>query len=169
MFCIRTVEYAHRTILCYITYALSLFATNLTSSIQPEFNFEECVWLIVVDYFMLCNFLKMLTHKIFFLLKLVAYSDASISSDYKKQTLVTVKSSQRAIAEKAVAIPIDKFRTSITCRHCHEPLENMLNERRAILKRLDEDGAILNRASECDEAQTDAIIFNFFMAPSGNE
>ncbi|CAO3647201.1 unnamed protein product [Mucor hiemalis] len=42
----------------------------------------------------------------------VAYGDSSIRSTYKKNTPMLVKQVQRAIAEKAIVVTVDEFRTS---------------------------------------------------------
>ncbi|GAA5800839.1 hypothetical protein HPULCUR_006278 [Helicostylum pulchrum] len=58
----------------------------------------------------------------------VAYGDASLKGTYKGNTPVPVKSIQRAIANKAIVIPVDEFRTSVTCSHCLRRLENVYND-----------------------------------------
>ncbi|GAA5799662.1 hypothetical protein HPULCUR_005078 [Helicostylum pulchrum] len=59
----------------------------------------------------------------------VAYGDASIRSTYKGNTPIPVKAIQRAIATKALVIPVDEFRTSVTCSHCFGRLETTPDER----------------------------------------
>ncbi|KAI8374079.1 hypothetical protein EDC96DRAFT_562794 [Choanephora cucurbitarum] len=54
---------------------------------------------------------------------IVAYGDASICGTYRGNTPIPVKQIQRAIAEKAIVIPVDEFRTSVTCCHCHQRLD----------------------------------------------
>ncbi|GAA5796419.1 hypothetical protein HPULCUR_001791 [Helicostylum pulchrum] len=58
----------------------------------------------------------------------VAYGDASLKGTYKGNTPVPVKSIQRAIANKAIVISVDEFRTSVTCSHCLRRLENVYND-----------------------------------------
>ena len=104
---------------------------------------------------------------------IVAYGDASIRSTYRGNTPIPVKQIQRAIAEKAIVIPVDEFRTSVTCCHCHQQLDlvrspmyvcnhrkkkhrsggfngNMF-ESRSTVKCYDEDNHILHRTSQCPE------------------
>ncbi|KAI9483493.1 MAG: hypothetical protein EXX96DRAFT_606491 [Benjaminiella poitrasii] len=51
---------------------------------------------------------------------IVAYSYASVRDTYKENTPIPVKQVQGAIAEKAIVIPTDEFRISVTCCHCHQ-------------------------------------------------
>lgn len=98
----------------------------------------------------------------------VAYGDASIRGTYKGNTPIPVKKVQRAIAEKAVVIPVDEFRTSVTCCHCQRRLNNVTGElntcnlskkryrttgvdERFKTKCLDEEGNVLHPSSQCPE------------------
>lgn len=103
----------------------------------------------------------------------VAYGDASIQGTYRKNTPIPVKQVQRAIAEKAVVLTVDEFRTSVTCCHCYGRLENVLQtvhvcnhrkkrhrstgvgenvaERRSTMKCYDNENHILHRTSACPE------------------
>ncbi|CAO3651333.1 unnamed protein product [Mucor hiemalis] len=59
--------------------------------------------------------------------RVVAYGDASIRGTYKKNTPIPIKQVQRAIAEKAIVVTVDEFRTSVTCCHCLQRLENVVS------------------------------------------
>ncbi|GAA5804344.1 hypothetical protein HPULCUR_009832 [Helicostylum pulchrum] len=60
---------------------------------------------------------------------ILAYGNASIRSTYKGNTPIPVKAIQRAVATKALVIPVDEFRTSVTCSHCFGRLETTPDER----------------------------------------
>ncbi|KAI9246660.1 hypothetical protein EDC94DRAFT_386974 [Helicostylum pulchrum] len=103
----------------------------------------------------------------------VAYGDASIRSTYKGNTPIPVKAIQRAIATKALVIPVDEFRTSVTCSHCFGRLETTPDERlvcthtkklhrsngqdghpdekKAVLKCFNEENHVFHKTSECPE------------------
>lgn len=99
---------------------------------------------------------------------MVAYGDASIRGTYKSNTPVPVKKIQRAIAEKAIVIPVDEFRTSVTCCHCQRRLNNVTAElntcnhlkkkhrtigvdKRFRTKCIDEEGNVLHLSSLCPD------------------
>ncbi|KAL4214050.1 hypothetical protein AB4K20DRAFT_1973685 [Rhizopus microsporus] len=46
-----------------------------------------------------------------------------LSGTKKGYTPIPVKRTQRALAKKAIVIPVDEFRTSITCCKCHRKLD----------------------------------------------
>ncbi|KAI8375627.1 hypothetical protein EDC96DRAFT_571724 [Choanephora cucurbitarum] len=54
---------------------------------------------------------------------IAAYGDAGIRGTYRGNTPIPVKQIQPAIAEKAIVIPVDEFRTSVSCCHCHQRLD----------------------------------------------
>lgn len=103
----------------------------------------------------------------------VAYGDASIRGTYRKNTPVPVKQVQRAIAQKAIVLTVDEFRTSVTCCHCLERMQNIfaplnicnhrkkrhrssgngdnVRESRSTFKCYDEQNHILHRTSQCPE------------------
>ncbi|CAO0801449.1 unnamed protein product [Mucor circinelloides] len=98
----------------------------------------------------------------------IAYGDANIRGTYKGNTPIPVKSVQRAIAEKAIVITVDEFRTSVTCCHCHRRLNNTTSElhgcnhrkkrhriagveKRSRMKCLDEEGNIIHLSSQCPD------------------
>ena len=100
----------------------------------------------------------------------IAYGDASIQGTYKGNTPIPVKQVQRAIAQKAIVITVDEFRTSVTCSHCLQRLNNVVSpeyscnhrkkrhrsagiggnifEARSTVKCYDEENHILQRASQ---------------------
>ncbi|KAL9555362.1 hypothetical protein PS6_002903 [Mucor atramentarius] len=101
-------------------------------------------------------------------IKYVAYGDASIRGTYKGNTPIPVKSAQRAIAEKAIVITVDEFRTSVTCCHCQRRLNNVPSElcgcnhrkkrhritgveKRSRMKCIDEEGNIIHLSSQCPD------------------
>jgi hypothetical protein len=103
----------------------------------------------------------------------VAYGDASIRGTYKGNSSIPVKQVQRAVAGKAAVITVDEFRTSVTCCHCRQRLQNIVSpvyicnhrkkkqrssglgdsmaESRSTLKCYDEENHILHRTSQCPE------------------
>ena len=103
----------------------------------------------------------------------VAYGDASIRGTYRGTTPVPVKQVQRALAQKAIVITVDEFRTSKTCSHCFQRLHNVFSplyicnhrkkchrsagkdgnmfETRSTMKCYDEQNHILHRTSMCPE------------------
>ncbi|KAI8880338.1 hypothetical protein K501DRAFT_275673 [Backusella circina FSU 941] len=54
----------------------------------------------------------------------VAYGDANFLS-IKGHSPAPVKKTLQAIAQKALAILINEYKTSITCSTCHNPLDNV--------------------------------------------
>ncbi|KAI9480854.1 MAG: hypothetical protein EXX96DRAFT_195520 [Benjaminiella poitrasii] len=115
---------------------------------------------------------------------IVAYGDASVRGTYKGNTPIPVKQVQKAIAEKAIVIPTDEFRTSVTCCHCHQRLVNValliyicnhrkkkhrssffwgnMIESRSTLKCYNEENHILHRTSQCPERR---LTNNLFFIP----
>ncbi|KAI8077115.1 hypothetical protein BDF21DRAFT_473856 [Thamnidium elegans] len=113
----------------------------------------------------------------------VAYGDASIRGTYKGNTPIPVKLVQRAVASKAVVITVDEFRTSVTCCHCRQRLQNIVSplhtcnhrkkkhrslgsgenmvESRSSFKCYDDENHILNRTSQCPERRLSGNRVNY--------
>ncbi|KAI9260967.1 hypothetical protein EDC94DRAFT_659997 [Helicostylum pulchrum] len=79
----------------------------------------------------------------------VAYGDASIRSTYKGNTPIPVKAIQRAIATKALVIPVDEFRTKKL--HRSNGQDGHPDEKKAVLKCFNEENHVLHKTSECPE------------------
>ncbi|KAG1138134.1 hypothetical protein G6F37_004836 [Rhizopus arrhizus] len=58
----------------------------------------------------------------------VTYGDVSVCGTYRGHTPIPVKIIQRAIATKAINIPMGEFRTSIAYSHYYQRLENVFDE-----------------------------------------
>ncbi|CEI87923.1 hypothetical protein RMCBS344292_02328 [Rhizopus microsporus] len=54
----------------------------------------------------------------------IAYGDATLTGTKAGYTLIPVKKVQRTLAQRALVIPVDEFRTSVTCSKCRRRLEN---------------------------------------------
>ncbi|CEI92676.1 hypothetical protein RMCBS344292_06929 [Rhizopus microsporus] len=96
----------------------------------------------------------------------IAYGDASLTGTKARYTPIPVKKVQRALAQRALVIPVDELRTSVTCSKCHRRLENkyerqklvcnhkkkkvrLQGEKNATLRCLDDNKRIVGRTSEC--------------------
>jgi hypothetical protein len=115
----------------------------------------------------------------------VAYGDASIRGTYKGNTPVPVKLVQRSIAEKAIVIVDDEFRTSVTCCHCQRRLNNVTSElntcnhrkkrhrvngveKRSRMKCIDEEGNLIHISSQCPDRRVirqNNIIYPLKLCP----
>ncbi|KAI7893406.1 uncharacterized protein EV154DRAFT_501933 [Mucor mucedo] len=107
----------------------------------------------------------------------VAYGDASLSGTFKKHTPIPVKKIQRAIAQRALVIPVDEYNTSQKCCHCLQQTRNInyskilymqqprlkckhrkinykyRDERRKHLKCVDDEDNILWNTTDCYERE----------------
>ncbi|CEG70826.1 hypothetical protein RMATCC62417_06651 [Rhizopus microsporus] len=98
----------------------------------------------------------------------IAYGDASLTGTRAGYTPIPVKKVQRALAQRALVIPADELRTSVTCSKCHRRLENkyerqklvcnhkkkkirLQREKNATLRCLDDNKRIVGRTSECSQ------------------
>ncbi|CEI87241.1 hypothetical protein RMCBS344292_01658 [Rhizopus microsporus] len=95
----------------------------------------------------------------------ITYGDASLPGTKAGYTPIPVKKVQRALV-----IPIDEFRTSMTCSKCHRRLKNryerqrlvcnhkkkkvrLKGEKNATLRCLDDNKRIVCRTSECSQRE----------------
>ncbi|PHZ09297.1 uncharacterized protein RHIMIDRAFT_315546 [Rhizopus microsporus ATCC 52813] len=62
----------------------------------------------------------------------IAYGDASLTGTKAGYTLIPVKKVQRALAQRALVIPVDEFRTSVNCSKCHRRLENKYERQKLV-------------------------------------
>ncbi|KAL4214066.1 hypothetical protein AB4K20DRAFT_1973700 [Rhizopus microsporus] len=62
----------------------------------------------------------------------IVYGDASLTGTKAGYTLIPVKKVQRALAQKALVIPVDEFRTSVTCSKCHRRLEKKYERQKLV-------------------------------------
>ncbi|ORE17776.1 hypothetical protein BCV71DRAFT_124204 [Rhizopus microsporus] len=62
----------------------------------------------------------------------IAYGDASLTGTKAGHTSIPVKKVQRALAQRALVIPVDEFRTSVTCSKCHRRLENKYERQKLV-------------------------------------
>ncbi|KAI7895352.1 uncharacterized protein EV154DRAFT_495698, partial [Mucor mucedo] len=107
----------------------------------------------------------------------VAYGDASLSGTFKNHTPIPVKKIQRAIAQRALVIPVDEYNTSQKCCHCLQQTRNInyseisymqqprleckhrkinykyRDERRKHLKCVDDEDNILWNTTDCYERE----------------
>ncbi|CEJ01240.1 hypothetical protein RMCBS344292_15274 [Rhizopus microsporus] len=94
----------------------------------------------------------------------IAYGDASLTGTKAGHTSIPVKKVQRALAQRALVIPVDEFRTSVTCSKCHRRLENkyerqklekvrLQGEKNATLRCLNDNKRIVGRTSECPQRE----------------
>ncbi|CEG64206.1 hypothetical protein RMATCC62417_01224 [Rhizopus microsporus] len=100
----------------------------------------------------------------------IAYGDASLTGTKVGYTPIPVKKVQRALAQRALVIPVDEFRTSVTCSKCHRRLENkyerqklgcnhkkkkvrLRGEKNASLRWLDDNKRIVCRTLECSQRE----------------
>ncbi|ORE15940.1 hypothetical protein BCV71DRAFT_237091 [Rhizopus microsporus] len=101
----------------------------------------------------------------------IAYGDASLPGMKKRYTPILVKRTQRALAKKAIVIPVDEFRTSITCCKCYRKLDQkyeaqtlvfslcskrkrrlrLKGQKNAAMYCLDDDRYVICRTSQCSE------------------
>ncbi|CEG67802.1 hypothetical protein RMATCC62417_04171 [Rhizopus microsporus] len=100
----------------------------------------------------------------------IAYGDASLTGTKEGYTPIPVKKVQRALAQRALVIPVDEFRTSVACSKCHRCLENkyerqklvcnhkkkkvcLQGEKNATLRCLDDNKRVVCRTSECPQRE----------------
>ncbi|CEG64498.1 hypothetical protein RMATCC62417_01459 [Rhizopus microsporus] len=62
----------------------------------------------------------------------IAYGDPSLTGTKAGYTPIPVKKVQRALAQRALVIPVDEFRTSVACSKCHRRLENKYERQKLI-------------------------------------
>ncbi|CEJ00088.1 hypothetical protein RMCBS344292_14157 [Rhizopus microsporus] len=62
----------------------------------------------------------------------IAYGDASLTGTRAGYTPIPVKKVQRALAQRALVIPADELRTSVTCSKCHRRLENKYERQKLV-------------------------------------
>ncbi|CEI91939.1 hypothetical protein RMCBS344292_06215 [Rhizopus microsporus] len=95
----------------------------------------------------------------------IAYGDASLTRTKAGYTPIPMK--------RALVIPVDEFRTSVTCSKCHRRLENkyerqklvcnhkkkkvrLQGEKNATLRCLDDNKRIVDRTSECPQRESNS-------------
>ncbi|CEJ03422.1 hypothetical protein RMCBS344292_17407 [Rhizopus microsporus] len=101
----------------------------------------------------------------------IAYGDASLTgTKVGYPHPCEGRKVQRALAQRALVIPVDEFRTSVTCSKCHRRLENkyerqklicnhkkkkvrLRGEKNASLRWLDDNKRIVCRTLECSQRE----------------
>ncbi|KAG1456331.1 hypothetical protein G6F57_015123 [Rhizopus arrhizus] len=97
----------------------------------------------------------------------IAYGDASLTGTKTAYTPIPVKKVQRALAQRALVILVDEFRTSVACSKCHRRLENKYERQKLVCNHKKKKvRLIVGRTSECSQREPSSYLLIIYQLKS---